>query len=72
MGDNILGAAWVGGGENNGGVFNMLGIGFIRFIQIISIFSIGKFLLSNSDIQVFIIMAFLCLTYFAIDHLKIK
>ena len=73
---NFVGAGWGGNlaGNNNGGggALDWAAWGFIRVIQILSIFTIAKFLFYNSNIEVFIIIAFLCITYFVIDCMKTK
>lgn len=57
-------------GGNNGGWLGWLGVGVIRFIQIVSLMTIGKFLYDNSNMNVFIVIALLCITYFAIEVFK--
>jgi hypothetical protein len=48
---NLIGAVGNIGGNNNagGGVFQWIGVGFIRFIQIISLLTIVQFLVSHSN-----------------------
>ncbi len=65
MGGNI-----VGENGNQGGWEGWIGLGVIRFIQIISVVTILQFLFNNSNMNVFIIIAFIFITYFAIEFLK--
>jgi phosphotransferase system glucose/maltose/N-acetylglucosamine-specific IIC component len=54
----------------NGGWMQWVAQGFIRFIQIISILSIIQFLYAHSNMEVFICLALLTITYFTIDFFK--
>jgi hypothetical protein len=58
--------------NGNGGWMNWLAQGFIKFIQIISILSVIQFLYAHSNMEVFISLALLTITYFTIDFLKKK
>lgn len=60
----------LGENGNNGGWLGWLGVGVIRFIQIVSLLTIGQFLYNNSSMNVFIVIALLFITYFAIEVFK--